>query len=171
MRYIILRYIILCSILSIMTIISSTLYSADNTNNSPRFNQMMGWGWGWSGVKSPGVAALLSLQPMPVDFGNFYVDDWKKGILYTSLELGVFVPGIMLMGNHGWGHHHSNDNDSWTDNERVTFYSLLAGYIAVKVVSAYDAASTAEKITYGNRFSLKMNAESHTPMIIAHLSF
>ena len=147
------------------------IYSEESIISLPRINQMMGHGLGWYGSKSPGIAALLSLQPMPVDFGNFYVDDWGKGILYTSLELSIFVPGVMLMGDHGMGHSHSSNNYEWTDSERITFYSLLAGYIAVKVISAYDAASTAEKLINNERVSVHFNPSDQYAYLSLGVSF
>ena len=146
-------------------------YSEEPIRSFPRMNQMMGHGWGWYGQKSPGVAALLSLQPMPVDFGNFYVDDWGKGILYSSLELGLFVPGVIYMGNHGMGHSHSSNNSEWTDSERNTFYYLLTGYIAVKVISAYDAASTAEKLLNNERVSFHFNPSDQYTYLSLNVSF
>ena len=146
-------------------------YSKEPVSSLPRMSQMMGHGWGWYGPKSPGVAALLSLQPMPVDLGNFYIDDWGKGILYTSLELGLFVPGVMLLSDHGMGHSHSNNNSEWTDSERITFYSLLAGYIAVKVISAYDAASTADKLLNNERVSVHFNPSNQYVQLSLVVSF
>ncbi len=146
-------------------------YSEEPISSLPRMSQMMGHGWGWYGPKSPGVAALLSLQPMPVDFGNFYIDDWGKGILYTSLELAIFVPGVMLMGDYGMGHSHSSNNSEWTDSERITFYSLLAGYLAVKVISAYDAASTAEKLINNERVSVHFNPSDQYVQLSLGVSF
>jgi hypothetical protein len=42
--------------------------------------------------KDPATAALLSIQPLPVDLGNFYTGNWKRGILYTTAELALFIP-------------------------------------------------------------------------------
>jgi len=130
-------------------------YSEEPVSSLPRMNQMMGHGWGWYGPKSPGVAALLSLQPMPVDLGNFYVDDWGRGIIYTSLELSMFIPGMLLMSDRHSDH--NGNNNGWTDNQRVWFYSLLTGYVLTKVISAYDAASTAEHLMNGEHVSLRFN--------------
>ncbi|MFC1650047.1 hypothetical protein ACFL2X_00605 [Candidatus Latescibacterota bacterium] len=125
-------------------------------SNSQKSSHMMGSMGHWNEEKSPGIAALLSLQPMPVAFGNFYADDWEKGILYTSLELGLFIPGMMLLGDRHMGHSHmgghyfdhSHDDETehkWTDNDRTLFYSLLAGYVAVKIISAFDAGHSVER--------------------------
>jgi hypothetical protein len=130
-------------------------YSEEPNSSLPRMNHMMGNGWGWYGPKSPGVAALLSLQPMPVDFGNFYVDDWGRGIIYTTLELSMFIPGMVIMSDSNM--HHNGNNNSWTDNQRVWAYSLLAGYVLTKIISAYDAASTAEHLMNSEHVSLRFN--------------
>ncbi len=110
--------------------------------------QMMGMGSGWLGIgeKSPGIAALLSLQPMPVAVGNFYAEDWEKGILYSTLELGMFIPAMILLGERNSNHSHYNNSDhSWTNEERAWFYSLLTGYIVTKMISAFDAGHSVEK--------------------------
>ncbi len=108
----------------------------------------------WLGAeKNPSVAALLSLQPMPLALGNFYADDWAKGILYTTVEVGLVIPSIVLLSNRDWHHHHGwwseeshgESEESWTDTERAWFISLVTGYILTKVISAYDAASSVEK--------------------------
>ena len=100
------------------------------------------------------------------------MDNWKKGIFYTSLELGIFIPGMVLLGNHEMGFSHRGSGlSSWKDSERVTFYSLLAAYIAVKIISAYDAASTAERITRGDVMSLNLNPRERQVSVSAHVSF
>lgn len=119
---------------------------------------MTGRGHWLDSEKNPSVAALLSLQPMPLALGNFYADDWAKGILYTTVEVGLVIPSIVLLSdrfmNHmdHMNHHHEGSEEShgesgesWTDAERVWFISLVTGYILTKVMSAYDAASSVEK--------------------------
>lgn len=110
----------------------------------------------WSdSEKSPSIAALLSLQPMPLALGNFYADDWAKGILYTTVEVGLVIPSIVLLSNRHMNHmnHHHEESEeshgesgeSWTDAERVWFISLVTGYILTKVISSYDAAASVER--------------------------
>ncbi len=144
-------------------------YSKEPISSLPRMNQMMGYGWGWYGPKSPGVAALLSLQPMPVDFGNFYVDDWGKGIIYTSLELSIFISGMFLMSDSYM--YHNGNNNGWTDNERVWFFSLLTGYVLTKVISAYDAASTAEQLMKSEHVSLQFNPSNRYVQLSVGVSY
>ena len=109
---------------------------------------MMGQGRWFGGEKSPSVAAVLSMQPMPIALGNFYADDWAKGILYTTVEVGLAIPSIVLLSdrfmNH-MDHHHEGSGENWTDTERVWFISLVTGYVLTKVISAYDAALSVEE--------------------------
>ena len=144
-------------------------YSEEPINPLPPMNQMMGHGGGWYGPKSPGVAALLSLQPMPVDFGNFYVDDWGKGIIYTSLELSMFISGMFIMSDSHM--HYNGNNNDWTDNQRVWFYSLLTGYVLTKVISAYDAASTAEDLMNSEHVSLQVNPSDRYVQLTVSVSY
>ena len=117
-----------------------------NIASSQMMPGMMGQGHLLDGEKNPGIAALLSLQPMPLALGNFYADDWAKGILYTTVEVGLFIPGIILLSDRYGNHlHDGRSRDGWTDTERVWFISLVTGYVLTKVLSAYDAASSVEK--------------------------
>jgi len=117
---------------------------------------MMGSGMHWIDEKNPSVAALLSLQPMPVALGNFYTDDWEKGILYTTLEVGMFIPGMILLSDRYFDHFHNGyTRNSWTDTEQTWFISLVTGYVVLKVISAFDAAYSAER--YIRRVSLKVS--------------
>lgn len=110
-----------------------------------------GGGWFSSKEKNPAVAAVLSLQPLPVALGQFYVGDWEKGILYTTAEVALFVPAMVLLSeNSSWGHRwYYNYDDryrsTWTQAERERFYYFLGGYVLVKVVSAFDAGYSAQR--------------------------
>ncbi|MEK6606860.1 MAG: hypothetical protein AABZ30_04290 [Myxococcota bacterium] len=105
---------------------------------------MMGMGHGHD--RSPGLAALLSLTPVPIDFGNFYAENWGWGVGYTVGEIALFAPMMALAMGDGWGHHDRLDgtDDEWTRSERIAFYSLLGGYVVVKSVAAIHAARAAE---------------------------
>lgn len=107
---------------------------------------MMGQGHWLDGEKNPSAAALLSLQPMPLALGNFYADDWAKGILYTTVEVGLAIPSIALLSDRYGDHHHDGRSvEGWTDTERIWFISLVTGYVLTKVISAYDAALSVER--------------------------
>ncbi len=107
--------------------------------------------------RNPALAAVLSLQPLPVDLGSFYAGNWERGILYTAAEVAMFVPAMILMSENwnSWGHHHydpSYDNvnrRSWTSAERKKFYYLLSGYVLVKIISAFDAGYSVERQNAG----------------------
>jgi hypothetical protein len=109
-----------------------------------------GGGWLSSKEKSPAVAAALSLQPLPVALGQFYVGDWEKGILFTTAQVALFVPAMVLLSeNSSWGHRWYYDTDpyrrSWTTAERERFYYFIGGYVIVKIISAFDAGYSAER--------------------------
>jgi len=121
--------------------------------------------------KDPAIAALLSIQPLPVDLGNFYAGNWERGILYTTAELALFIPASILLGRNGWSgrmHNYSNYygtdyRPSWTTTERNLFYYLLAGYVVVKIISAFDAGYSAER--YNQHLSLRYDAQTNAAML------
>ena len=116
----------------------------------------------WSnGGKDPGTAALLSIQPLPFDFGGFYAGNWQRGIIYTTAELGLFIPAMVLL-SQNWNHMdyynypsagYPGYYRSWSTGERNTFYVLVGSYVLVKLVAAFDAGysvqRTSEKISVG----------------------
>lgn len=121
--------------------------------------------------KNPALAALLSIQPLPVDVGNFYSGNWRRGIIYTTAETVIFIPAMILLGRNswGWGMHNyqyygSNvPPRSWTTEERNQFYYLLVGYIAVKIISAFDAGYSAER--YNQNLSLSYNEQNNSAVL------
>lgn len=155
----------------------STWGNADlafETNSVQMGPMMMRPGMHWTNEKNPAAAALLSLQPTPVALGNFYTDDWEKGILYTTLEVGMFIPGTILLGDRYFNHHfHDGDTrNSWTDTEQSLFISLVTGYVVVKVISAFDAAYSAERyIRRGKRISLKASPKVDSWTLKTRVSF
>ncbi len=108
----------------------------------------------WSSSrKSPAIAAVLSLQPLPMDLGSFYAGNWERGTIYTAAEIALFIPALGLISeNSDWGHHrydsyyYSDANRrTWTDVERNRFYYLAGGYFLVKLISALDAGYSVER--------------------------
>ncbi len=97
-----------------------------------------------SGKLSPGVAAGLSIQPLPIALGQFYTGDWQRGIIYTSLEVAITIPGIILLSGR-WHHSWEDERDEWTDSEKREFLYLLSGYFLIKTISAFDAGYSAER--------------------------
>ncbi len=118
--------------------------------------------------KDPALAALLSIQPLPFDIGNFYSGNWKRGIIYTTAELALFIPAAVLLGrnNWGWGMHgyssyyYTDNRRSWTNAERNQFYYLLAGYVIVKIISAFDAGYSAE--IFNKNFSMQYDVRNNS---------
>lgn len=104
--------------------------------------------WGFSPYRSPGLAFVLSLTPVPIDFGNLYAENTGWGIAYTSVELGL--GGSMLW--MGMGHMcHSEECDSWSDNQRLTMLGLVSGYVAVKLGAGIHATYAAEEFNARQR--------------------
>lgn len=91
--------------------------------------------------RSPGIAALLSLAPVPVDFGNFYAENVTWGIVYTSGELALAGSMMWLGGMHMC--HAGSDCSGLSDGETVAMIAMAGGYAAVKIVAALHAASAA----------------------------
>jgi len=145
---------------------------------SDSFAQHHGGGSVYKGnKKDPATAALLSIQPLPVDLGNFYTGNWERGILYTTTELALFIPAAVLLGRNGWSggmHNYSNyygtdDRPSWTTTERNQFYYLLTGYVIVKVISAFDAGYSAER--YNQNISLRYDAQTNATILLLNIPF
>lgn len=108
----------------------------------------MGHLWGWYGAeRSPAVAALLSLMPMPLALGQFYVGDWGAGLLFTFLETAGLAtamtvallesPDIM----HDWV-----PLTQWDVTGKVVFFSALGGFVLIKFVDAFTAGLSAESL-------------------------
>jgi len=102
--------------------------------------------------KSPGIGALLSLTPLPVALGNFYAGDWERGVLYTTIEVALAIPGIVMLAER-YGHHHmwhdenhdDHDHEGWSKGERARFTYLVTGFVVAKLVSALDAGYSIER--------------------------
>ncbi len=127
--------------------------------------------------KNPARAALLSIQPLPVDLGNFYTGNWERGILYTTAELALFIPALVLIERNSWawGMHNYSYNygtdyrRSWTNAERNQFYYLLTGYVVVKIISAFDAGYSAER--YNQNLSLRYDPQTNAKALSLNIPF
>ena len=53
------------------------------SDNGPHFL------FGDSQHRMPGLAVVLSLQPLPVDFGNLYAENLGWGVAYTAIEVSL----------------------------------------------------------------------------------
>lgn len=94
--------------------------------------------------RSPGLAVALSLQPLPVDFGNFYAENFGWGLAYSAIEVTLMTPMMWFAGEHM--DHGSGDNRSWSGAEERTMVGLVAGYVAVKVVAGLHAGYTVQSL-------------------------
>ncbi len=95
--------------------------------------------------RSPGIAAALSLTPMPVDFGNFYAENVEAGILFTTVEVGIMGAAMWTARWGGGMHGRYDDREGPTAAEREQLALLAGAYVAVKVASALQAADAAER--------------------------
>lgn len=93
--------------------------------------------------RSPGLAAALSLTPVPVDFGNFYAENVGWGLVYTTGQLALAGSMMWLGGTHMC--HGRVDCSEWSDGETTAMVALASGYVAVKIVAAFHAASAARE--------------------------
>lgn len=91
--------------------------------------------------RSPGLAAALSLTPVPVDFGNLYAENVGWGMVYTGTELAL-AGGMMWLGA---GHmcHRADGCGDWSGPETAGMVALVTGYVAVKVIAGVHASSSA----------------------------
>ena len=105
--------------------------------------------------RSPSLAVGLSLIPWPADLGNLYAGSWEAGLFFTAAEVGLFVPTMVYLSKNFQVHEYRGmdqygqtarwESKRWTASEEQTFYWLLGGYLATKVVSAFYAGHSAEE--------------------------
>lgn len=81
-----------------------------------------------SSQKSSILAITLSMQPLPIDFGNMYAGYWDKAVLYSAIELGLFIPGVIMATN---GSNSGDTND-------FGLYPMIFAYVLTKVISSFD---------------------------------
>ena len=112
---------------------------------------------GWERLatyRSPGLAATLSLTPVPVDFGNLYAENVGWGLGYTAVQISLITPLVWLTAQRmGWGHHgESNGNGSGLNaTERAWALGLFTGFVVTKLISAAHAAVAAEEFNEAHR--------------------
>jgi hypothetical protein len=90
--------------------------------------------------RSPGLAVALSLQPLPVDFGNLYAENIGWGVAYTAIEVSLMAPMMWMTGSHMRG---AGDHGSWSDREQGAMVGLVTGYVLVKLVAGLHAGHAA----------------------------
>ncbi len=82
----------------------------------------MSGAWSDNGKKSPAVAALLSLIPVPVAIGQFYDGNWSTRLLFSFLEtaeMGTMM-GVAVYDSTG----------------QAVFFSSLGSFVLTKFVDA-----------------------------------
>lgn len=92
--------------------------------------------------RSPGLAVALSLQPLPIDLGNFYAENLGWGVTYTAMEVSLLAPMMWMTGehmNHGMG-----ADRTWSGRETGTMMGLVSAYVVVKVISGLHAGYAAQ---------------------------
>jgi len=91
--------------------------------------------------RSPGLAAALSLQPFPIDFGNLYAENLGWGVAYTAIEVSLMAPMMLVVGQHM--DHGAGVDRGWSGADRGTMVGLVAGYVAVKLIAGLQAGYAA----------------------------
>ena len=98
---------------------------------------------GDSGYRSPGLAVVLSLTPLPVDFGNLYAENLGWGIAYTAIEVSLMMPMMWFVGRHM--DHDGLDNRAWGGGERMGMMAMVGGYVVVKLIAGMHAGYAARE--------------------------
>lgn len=111
----------------------------------PKAEAMPMWGdWFYNGEKSPATAAVLSLIPMPIAFGQFYAGDWKTGILFSFVETAEMATMIGVGAYEGTTMMRGGGTREWDNTGQVVFFSALGSFVLTKFVDAFTAGLAAE---------------------------
>jgi hypothetical protein len=97
--------------------------------------------------RSPGLAVALSLQPLPIDFGNLYAENLGWGIAYTAIETSLLAPMMWMTGQHM--NHGTSTDRSWSRMETGAMMGFISGYVVVKVISGVHAGYAARSFNTG----------------------
>jgi hypothetical protein len=102
-------------------------------------------GWPADGEASPAIAALLSLLPVPVALGQFYVGGWRAGLAFSFLEVAEAVTAATVFVYEGGAMMYGGvPIKAWDNTGQIVFISALGSFIVTKLVDAFIAASTAD---------------------------
>jgi hypothetical protein len=105
----------------------------------------MFWAWTEGGGTSPAVAALLSLTPVPVAFGEFYAGSWGAGLAFSFLEVAeLATAGAVLVYEGGAMMYGGVPLPGWSATGQVVFLSAVGSFVLTKFIDAFAAASAAQ---------------------------
>jgi len=102
--------------------------------------------------KNTVLAVALSLQPLPIDFGNFYAGYWEKAFLYSAGELALFIPGAVMLSN----------GSNTSDEDQTAIYTLIGTYVLLKIISAFDVGI---RLSLDNRNVLHYSDQNFTTLL------
>lgn len=94
------------------------------------------------------LTGFLSLQPTPIDFGNFYAGNWRTAIVLTGVEASLVAAGAVLVASNAPAmgpRTETTPADEWSVRERNQMLGLAGGYLVTKLVSAWIAVGTVAK--------------------------
>ncbi|MGQ9629089.1 MAG: hypothetical protein ACUVXI_02090 [bacterium] len=118
------------------------------------------WGWWYGGEKSPALAAGLSLLPPPIALGQFYAEDWRKGLIFSAAETALATTAIgVLVYEYSDPMQRGKSIREWEETSQAVFVSAVGGYIATKFFDAYIAALSAEEYNAKLRGSLELSPD------------
>lgn len=129
---------------SFLTVFVFLAFFAALTVSGATAMPMLG-GWSDNGEKSPAVAALLSLIPVPVAIGQFYAGDWKTGLVFSLVETAEMatMAGVALYEGGSMMHYGAPVRD-WDATGQTVFFSALGSFVLTKFVDSLTAALIAD---------------------------
>jgi hypothetical protein len=101
--------------------------------------------FGEARYRSPGLAVALSLQPLPIDFGNLYAENIGWGMAYTAIEVSLMAPMMWMTGEHM--NHGTADNRTWSGRETGAMVGLVSAYVVVKLLAGLHAGYASRAFT------------------------
>lgn len=91
--------------------------------------------------RNPGLAAAMSLNPTPIDFGNLYAKNVGWAVAYSGAELAIATPAVWIAAEHACGAPSCRD---WSDGHGAAVVGLTAAYLVIKLVSGIHAAAASD---------------------------
>lgn len=91
----------------------------------------------------PVISGALNLLPIPVDIGHFYNGHWRKGLLFSGIEIAMVANGLAAAAPLMDG------RADWTDLSATRKSYLIgsaAGFVVTKVISTWLCVTDAQAI-------------------------